>query len=158
MFGTTIYLPCEQQVSAWLNNHSGTRNQKTGGLKKVTKVTFRGLLRGKLEQKRRQKLQPVQAYSELYYTSKWKETVDTEWEEKLKIEPGLQKKDMLAYRNKRMSQFLLDESDDVKAEVDHYRNALPKEGADKPSMLLPGEDELDASEQLRRITARDKQW
>lgn len=153
----TIYLPCDQQVSAWLNNHSGTRNQKNGGLRKVTKVTFRGLLRGKLEQKRRQKLQPVQAYSELYYTTKWKETIDTEWEEKLKKEPGLRKKDLLAYRNKRLTQFLLDESDDVKAEVKHYREAMPTEGAEKPSMLLPDEDELDECEQTRRIDAREKQ-
>lgn len=153
----TIYLPCEQQVSAWLNNHSGTRNKKTGGLRKAAKVTFRGLLRGKLEQKRRQKLQPVQAYSELYYTSKWKETIEAEWKEKLKNEPELQKKDALAYRNKRLSQFLLAESDDVKAEVDHYRNALPKEDAERPSILLPGEDELDESEQSRRIAAREKQ-
>lgn len=99
----------------------------------------------------------MQAYSELYYTSKWKETIEAEWNEKLKNEPELQKKDVLAYRNKRMSQFLLAESDDVKAEVEHYRNALPKEDAERPSMLLPEEDELDESEQSRRIAAREKQ-
>lgn len=126
-------------------------------LRKATKVTFRGLLRGKLEQKRRQKLQPVQAYSELYYISKWKKTIEAEWAAKLKSDPGLQKKDLLAYRNKRLTQFLRDESDDVKAEVKHYREAMPTEGAEKPSMLLPDEDELDEREQKRRIDAREKQ-
>lgn len=127
-------------------------------MRRATRVTFRGLLRGKLEQKRRQKLQPVQAYSELYYTSKWKEIIDAEWEEKRKNEPGLRKKDALAFRNKRMSQIFKTESDDVKAEVDHYRNALPTEDADRSSMLLPDEEELDEGEQLRRIAAREKQW
>lgn len=127
-------------------------------MRRATRATFRGLLRGKLEQKRRQKLQPVQAYSELYYTSRWKETIDAEWEEKRKNEPGLQKKDKLAFRNKRMSQIFDDEPDNVKAEVEHYRNALPTDDAERPSMLLPDEEDLDKSEQLRRIAAREKQW
>lgn len=57
-----------------------------------------------------------------------------------------------------MSQIFDDEPDNVKAEVEHYRNALPTDDAERPSMLLPDEEDLDESEQLRRIAAREKQW
>lgn len=140
-----------------MNNHSGGRGHKDGRLLRATRVSFRELLRGRLEQKRRQKLQPTQAYSELYYESKWQATITAEWTAKLESEPGLKKKDALAYRNLRMKQFFEDESDDVKAEIDHYRNAPPAEEATAASRLLPGEEELDDNERTRRIAARDTQ-
>lgn len=47
-----------------------------------------------------------------------------------------------------------EESVEVKAEVERYRNAIPEGDS---SSLLPGEEELDEKEQLRRIAARDRQ-
>lgn len=140
-----------------MNNHSGGRGRKDGALLRATRVNFRELLRGRVEQKRRQKLQPTQAYSELYYESKLRTTIVAEWEAKLESEPDLRSKDALAYRNMRLKQLLEEESDDVKAEVEHYRMAVPDDESKASPMLLPGEEELDVDEQTRRIAARDVQ-
>lgn len=56
-----------------------------------------------------------------------------------------------------MKQFFEDESADVKAEVEHYCNALPDDESDTNPMLLPEEEDLDLNEQTRRIAARDIQ-
>lgn len=140
-----------------MNNHTGGRGVKRNGLLRATRVNFRELLCGRLEVKRRQKLQLTQAYSELYYKSKWKVVIEDEWKAKLEAEPELEKKAALAYRNMRMKQFFEDESADVKAEVEHYRNALPDDESDTNPMLLPDEEDLDLNEQTRRIAARDIQ-
>lgn len=140
-----------------MNNHSGGRGVKNNGLLRATRVNFRELLRGRLEVKRRQKLQLTQAYSELYYKSKWKVVIEEEWKAKLNAEPDLKKKDALAYRNMRMKQFFEDESDDVKEEVEHYRSAQPDDNSDTNPMLMLEEEDLDADEQTRRIVARDIQ-
>lgn len=151
----SFHSPCQQRVSAYMNNHSGSRGQKQdGATSKATRSTMHELLRGSASQKKRQKLQPVQAYSALYYKSKWKAVIQDEWNEKLKIEPTLTKADALVYRNSRMKDNFDEESDEVKAEVEHYRNA---DSADETSYLLPGEDALDEKEQSRLIAARERQ-
>lgn len=137
-----------------MNNHSGGRGKPTDvATTKAARVTVNDLLRGKVE-KKRQKLQPAQAYSALYYKSKWQAIIQEEWTEKLKIDPTLTKADALVYRNSRMKDNFDEESVEVKAEVERYRNAIPEGDS---SSLLPGEEELDEKEQLRRIAARDRQ-
>lgn len=150
----SLHLPCRQQVSAYMNNHTGGRGQKLGGAtSKATRSTMHDLLRGGAGPKKRQKLQPVQAYSALYYKTKWKAVIQDEWNKKLKIDPTLTKSDALAYRNSRMKDNFDEESKEVKAEVEHYRNADPE----VESYLLEGEDALDEKEQSRLIAARERQ-
>lgn len=147
---------CAQQVSSWMNNHSGGRGKNNGALLRATRVNFRELLRGALDEKRRQKLQATQAYSELYWASKLKAVILAEWKQKVKDEPDLPKTRYIAYMNLRVRQLYAAETDAIKAEVEHYRNAPPAVRGTS-SMLLPDEDELDENEKTRRIAARDTQ-
>lgn len=139
-----------------MNNHSGGRGKGLGALSRVTRGNFRELLRGKLDQKRRQKLQATQAYSELYWKSKLKTIVEADWKTKLQNKPEIPKKTYLAFMNMRVREIYKAEPDVVKAEVEHYRNVETSD-ADLNSVLLLSEAELEENEKTRRIAAREVQ-
>lgn len=139
-----------------MNNHSGGRGKGLGALSRATRGNFRELLRGKLDQKRRQKLQATQAYSELYWKSKLKTIVEADWKTKLQNEPEIPKKTYLAFMNMRVREIYEAEPDVVKAEVEHYRNVETSD-ADLNSVLLLSEAELEENEKTRRIAAREVQ-
>lgn len=140
-----------------MNNHSGGRGKGLGALSRATRGNFRELLRGKLDQKRRQKLQATQAYSELYWKSKLKTIVEADWKTKLQNEPEIPKKTYLAFMNMRVREIYEAKPDVVKAEVEHYRSVEEPCDTDLNSMLLLSEAELEENEKTRRIAAREVQ-
>lgn len=149
-----------QQVSNWFNNHSGGRlgGKKDVPLIKSTRSTFTAMLLGTVEQRRKQKLQATQAYSELYWESKLRSIVLNEWKQKRTDEPDLPKTGFLPYMNMRIKQLYEAEAPDVHAEVEHYRqNKWNEDVANGNIFLLPGEEELDSAEQERRVQGRKRQ-
>lgn len=82
-----------------MNNHSGGRNRRDGALLRATRTNFRELLRGRLDERRRQKLQATQAYSEMYWQTKLRDIIIPEWNQKCIDEPELPKKNYLAFMN-----------------------------------------------------------
>lgn len=151
---------CEvQKVSNWFNNHSGGRHagKKVIPLIKNTRSTFTAILYGTVEQRRKQKLQATQAYSELYWESKLRTVVLNEWKQKRIEEPDVPKNKFLPFMNMRIKQLYEAEAPDVHAEVEHYRQNRNEDIANGNVFLLPGEEELDSDEQDRRIQARKRQ-
>lgn len=139
-----------------MNNHSGGRNRRDGALLRATRTNFRELLRGRLDERRRQKLQATQAYSEMYWQMKLRDIIIPEWNQKRIDEPELPKTNYLAFMNMRVRELYEAEPDDVKAEVDHYRSTVPAESATS-GFLLPEEESLDDEEKARRTKAREIQ-
>ncbi|KLO15471.1 hypothetical protein SCHPADRAFT_938706 [Schizopora paradoxa] len=142
----------EKRIRSWFNNHSGVRNRepdnqavvvnkiKTGG--KAPRNALGVMLVGDATATRpKQKLQPVQAYSAVNYRvgKELKTIIDAEWaakpdNEKVTAE-GDRRGPRLRYRNKRLEEFYLAEPQDVKDQIDDYRNAKAAE-APQASVLI----------------------
>ncbi len=92
----------------------------------------------------KQKLQPKQAYSVLNWLEGkcLKTRIDAEWKLKLIDEPGLTPKDYLAYRNMRLDQMLAAETQEVKDEVERFRNRKDIQMASVDPLILPHEQDL----------------
>ncbi len=115
----SVHTDCSrpQRVKNRFNNHSGPRNPKNRAhpYSRSICTTIRALLAGDNTNINRpkQKLQPTQAYSALYWQKKLKAIIDNEWADKVVSEPELKKKSgaYLRYMNMRLGQMLKDEDD-----------------------------------------------
>lgn len=107
----------------------------------------------------KQKLQPKQAYSILYWIPKLKAEIEAEWQQKLIDEPGLKTKQgaFLAFMNKRLDQKLKEEKPEVKAEVEAFRNRKDTRTPKGVPLLQPHEDVLPTEEKERLIEVRKRQ-
>jgi hypothetical protein len=101
---TVVY----QQIYWWYFNHSRSTTSGTDS---------RNVL--KLQGSRH--LQPYQAYSQLYYESKLKPIIDKKYKEHLETVPSDEQKTAFAFRVNEMKKLFEDESDEVKREVEGYR-------------------------------------
>ena len=98
-------------------NHSRASTSGTGR-KKVLDLTS----------KRKKRLQLFQVYSILYYKSKWKATLDQEYQEyKQNVPEGKTVKRAFNYAMDRLRDIFRDETDEVKAEVEAHRRKLDEE-------------------------------
>lgn len=139
-----------------MNNHSGGRSRRDGALLRATRTNFCELLRGRLDERRWQKLQATQAYSEMYWQTKLRDIIIPEWNQKCIDEPELPKKNYLAFMNMRVRELYEAEPNNVKAEVNHYRLTVPGKSATSV-FLLPEEESLDDEEKARHTKAREIQ-
>ncbi len=161
----SVHTDCSrpQRVKNWFNNHSGPRNPKNRAhpYSRSICTTIRALLAGDNANINRpkQKLQPTQAYSALYWQKKLKAIVDNEWADKVVSEPELKKKSgaYLRYMNMRLGQMLKDETTEVKAEVEHYRNNRDMRAPVISPLLMPHEEDLPEDERERLKKARKRQ-
>ena len=138
-----------------MNNHSGRRAHGPDAVPKSVTMAISSILRGGLEERRRQKLQVTQAYMALFWHSKLRFIVMSEWEKM--AEGGAKKDDFIAFMNKRVKELFDKETLEVQAQVDNYRCDKAREEPSLESFLLPGEEKLDTEEQHRRTTARKQQ-
>ena len=114
------------------------------------------ILRGKLDKRRRQKL--TQAYSELYWESKLRDIVYTEWTTKCLKDPSTPRGGYLAFMNDRVRELYNAEPGNIQDLVKEYRETSREEDeGQSSSYLLPGEDQLPLQEQERRSKAREMQ-
>jgi len=148
LFLYTIDLPCYQNIKVWFNNHG----RKTSGKRKNAK-----LLELDSGPKKTRKLQSWQAYSRLYFDDHVKST----FHERLKgyemeLEAGT-----ISKMPKRLSvlrevtiEKLESESDEVKAEVERYRQDHDKEISNDSTNALDSSEE--GSEEAKQASKEVK--
>ncbi len=154
-----------QRLKAWFNNHSGTRNRSANPVAKIRtsrkspKDQIRTRLAGGDSDRPKQKLQPKQAYSVLHWNDGkcLKTLIDSEWKKKLEDEPDLAAKDYLAYRNLRLDQLLAEETQDVKDDVERYRNVKDDSAPTIDPLLEPHEEDLPEAQRDEIVRYRSVQ-
>jgi hypothetical protein len=101
-----------QRIKQWYNNHT-----RSGGTSETRAKVLD--LRGK----KSKKLQPTQAYSQLYYETHLKSTIADQWEKHVARHPDDAQKTgpPLNFRNKVIKAMYSQESAEVKAEVERRR-------------------------------------
>lgn len=85
------------------------------------------------------KLQPFQAYSKLYHKEKLKTILDEKFKEHQQTVTPTERKSRFAFTNGLTKEMYEEETDEVKAEVEHYQKRL----ADGKVIKLEDNDEDD---------------
>lgn len=113
------------------------------------------------ERKPRQKLQPVQAYSLMFWESRLRDIVEPRWHAHLAANPHLTKKDRLAFQNRLLLEMLRNETASVREDVEQFRQLKASAdgvGEDEGmGEILEGEEGLQEEERVRRQNAREIQ-
>src|SRR5262245_42839065 len=136
-----------QRIKQWFNNHTRA-SASSGGRRKLLKLGGT-----------KKKLRTTQAYQTLYYQEKIKEVVEKRWEIEYKSKPGNESKvkcpaPPLHFRNQITEEMWENESAEVKAKVEEYRNKS-EESDDELGEEADGE--VDAEELKRRAKAKHLQ-
>ena len=127
----------------------------------MTSTQFKSIIKGKAGEKKRQALQLTQAYSALYWESKLKEIVMSEWRI-AQTKPGCPS--FIKFMNQRVKELFNAEPQSLRDEVLHYYESLKlgkttaeAEDQEESTCLLPDEGELPEEEKKRRTKARQTQ-
>jgi hypothetical protein len=149
LFLYTNDLPCYQNIKVWFNNHG----RKTSGKSKTAKLLDLGS-----HPKQKKTLQSWQAYSRLYFDDR----VKSAFHERLKVyqmefEAGTISKipKQLGVLRKVTIEKLEGESDEVKAEVERYRQKYHQQEHDD-EMPNDSADALDSSEEASEAAKEAK--
>jgi hypothetical protein len=134
----------KKRVKQWFNNHSRAHGGELTSRAKVLDLT----------KKKKKKLQITQAYSALYYDSKLKDIIADRWNDHCASQPGcVEGKKVslpnIAFRNKVIREAYEEETQEVKDEVEAYRNQSEESSDDD----IEGEELLDSEELKRRAAA-----
>ena len=113
--------------------------------------------------KPKQKLQPIQAYSHLFWQSRLRQVVEPMWNAHLAANPDLTKRDRLAFQNRVLKEMMEKEPPSIRKEVEEYRhlhhvNLSEKDKA--PVTVVVGNNtdlSLEEKECLRRKKAEEIQ-
>jgi CRISPR/Cas system-associated exonuclease Cas4 (RecB family) len=108
-------------------NHSRSSTSGTGRKKVLN-----------LNGKQKEKLQPFQVYSQLYYESKWKATLDAEYQvyKQTEPEPGKKLKQPFQYSMDRLRELYEAETQEIKNEVEERRKQMVDSPEEAPKEKL----------------------
>jgi|SRR5882672_3393971 hypothetical protein len=124
-----------QRVYYWFFNHTRTTSSGTGR-KDLLRLTANS-----------RKLQLVQAYSRLYYEKKVKDTVDVRYKEHLETTAKHEQLSRVAFSANVTKEFFDAETEEVKQEVEKYRDRLLSGGTIKLDDTADGKDAIDEEAQ-----------
>jgi hypothetical protein len=124
-----------QRVYYWFFNHTRTMSSGTGR-KDLLRLTAKS-----------RKLQLVQAYSRLYYEKKVKDTVDVRYKEHLETTAKHEQLSRVAFSANVTKEFFDAETEEVKQEVEKYRDKVLSGGTIKLDDTADGEDAVDEESQ-----------
>ena len=106
--------------------------------------------------KPQQKLQPIQAYSQLFYDTRLRDIIEPRWKAHLLANPTLGRADRLAFQNKTLKELLAAEPEVVRQEVEEYRQ-LKNRVTSVEVKELESDEGLSIEERERRREAREIQ-
>lgn len=127
---------------------------KKGGNREAA-IAVRGLLSGGYKKSKHRPSQ-VQAYSILHYNTKLRPIVESLWELAKVASPLLGEDDRLKHRNDTLTSLYMDETEEVKKEVQDYIDAFDVDSTTE-SPTVPGEESLPQPERERLASARKRQ-
>jgi hypothetical protein len=130
-----LYKIIIQRIYYWFFNH--TRSTSSGtGRKDLLRLTANS-----------RKLQPVQAYSRLYYDTKVKDTVNARYKEYIETTAKPEQLSRIVFAANITKEFFEAETEEVKQEVDIYRERLFSGGTIKLDGTSDGNDIIDEEAQ-----------
>jgi hypothetical protein len=124
-----------QRVYYWFFNHTHTTSSGTGR-KDLLRLTANS-----------RRLQLVQAYSRLYYEKKVKDTVDVRYKEYLETTAKHEQLSRVAFSANVMKEFFDAETEEVKQEVEKYRDKVLSGNTIKFDDTADGKDAINKEAQ-----------
>jgi hypothetical protein len=131
---TEFRLTLKQQIYWWYFNHTRSTTSGTDS-RSVLKLAGSRVL------------QPYQAYSHLYYESKLKTIIEERYKEHLEVVPTKDQQSAFVFRTAETKALFDAETDEVKQEVEEYRQKKVEDVAIKIEDLIEDTDAQDVSSQ-----------